>query len=636
MTQISCMAVRMKVAIVFFLLLFGYVVYCLHDVQIVRHEELFAKAKEKYTAKKVQRGNRGEIFDYEGNLLVGNIPTFDIYADPSETGDAEHCAEIATFFEKMLNKDYGLQRKTIFERLMKKEIRIKDSKGEFRTVKRRYAVIAQQVEYDFAWQLRLAVEKRKFKGIYFKESFKRNYPKGSLLANILGFTNLDRDKVVAVIGLEKFFDKDMMSRKSTSVYERSRDGIPISYGNADIQEVRDGLNLYLTIREPIQSILEEELDKLMEKSGARAAYAIMADPQTGDILAVAQRPTYDPNDRSTMSPDCYRNRIAEDTMEPGSIMKPFAVAGALDQGYVTPHTRFDTNRGLWFYGGKPLRDSHPMGILNVKEIVQKSSNIGTAKIALLMGEKNLDSTLRAYGFSSRTGIPLKPETAGIFRKVKNWDTLSITRFCIGQGIAASPLQLVRAYCILANGGHPVDLRLVDRIENANNHVVEKIPVKRGKSIYQDSATHHEIISMLKTVTEEGGTAKSAAIPGYHVAGKTGTSQKFVNGQYSHKQYFASFVGFVPADNPRFVLLVTADEPKGSIYGGSVAGPSFSEIAQRTLQYLHVPYDVPLEEWENNRKQARLKAYEERRLAANREKAERERKRQQQLRRVSQR
>ena len=335
----------------------------------------------------------------------------------------------------------------------------------------------------------------------------------------------------------------------------------------------------------------------------RAAYAVMADPWTGDIIAAAQRPTFNPNDRRSIAPDAWRNRIAEDTFEPGSIMKPFAVAGALDRGLVTPDTRFDCENGLWFYGGKSLKDSHPMGNLTVTEIIQHSSNIGTAKIALLMGNKKLDETIRSFGFGQRTGIPLKPETAGLLRPLKRWDTLSITRFPIGQGLAASPLQLVRGYCMLANGGYPVKLRLVDRLEDPVTGIVNKIPQEKTRSLFSNPQTQKELVQMLIRVTEPGGTARAAAVPGYYTAGKTGTAQKFVNGAYSKSKYIANFVGFVPAESPRFVLLVSADEPQGGYYGGKVSGPTFRDIAERTLKYMNVKPDYDAEAREKELKAA---------------------------------
>jgi cell division protein FtsI/penicillin-binding protein 2 len=210
-----------------------------------------------------------------------------------------------------------------------------------------------------------------------------------------------------------------------------------------------------------------------------------------------------------------------------------------------------------------------------------------------MGDKRLNRVLRKFGFGCETGIPLKPETKGIFRPLNRWDTLSITRFPIGQGIGVSPVQLVRAYCALADHGNLRKLRLVDRIVDPESGIVIKNPAQKALKIFHRSQTWGEIVDMMCLVTEEGGTARRAAIPGYRVAGKTGTSQKFINGAYSHSKYFSSFIGFVPARNPAFVLLVTADEPKGSYYGGTVSAPTFQNIALRTLRYLDIKPDPAL-------------------------------------------
>ena len=294
-----------------------------------------------------------------------------------------------------------------------------------------------------------------------------------------------------------------------------------------------------------------------------------------------------------MNPDAWRSRISADTFDPGSSMKPIAISGGIDAGIVTPYERFDCEKGHWFYAGKILHDSHPLEVLTVSEIVQKSSNIGTAKIALKMGKERLNDTLRAFGFGSRTGIQLKTETRGLFRKLSQWDSLSITRFPIGQGISCSPLQLVRAYCALANHGKLPKLRLVDRVKAPGKKRAVKMWIDKPKQIFRNPSTWKTMIDMMVLVTREGGTATKAALPGYYVAGKTGTSQKFIDGAYSHSKYFATFIGFVPAYKPAFVLLVTADEPQGATYGGTVSAPTFKNIAQRALLYLNIKPDPAL-------------------------------------------
>ena len=588
--------IRTKLVVAIFILIFLGLWGRLYYVQVVRHKELYNKARKQYTTTKTTTSKRGEIFDVNANLLVGNIPCDDIIADPSIVAmDLNKCRQVSKLLAHYLKLDY----KTVYAKLSRGTRISTDENGEKVVRKIRYAVIARKVPLKTSGKLKKIIfpekknKKTGFKGIFFKETHKRYYPKGKLLANILGFTNVDHGKVVPVLGVERFLDKQISSSKSKVRVERSRDGRLLAYGETKQGKVHDGWDVYLTISEPLQAILEEELEKLCAKWRPRAAYAVMADPRTGNILAVAQRPTFNPNDRSKMDSASWRNRISEDTFDPGSTMKPIAISGAIDAGIVKPYNKIDCEKGAWKYGGKVLHDSHPLGILSIREIVQKSSNIGTAKIALKMGKKLLNRTLRSFGFGSRTGIQLKVETRGLFRKPAKWDKLSITRFPIGQGISCSPLQLVRAYCGLANHGKVPKLRLIDRIKNPEKSNAVKMWSEKPKQIFRNPQTWKTMIDMMVLVTKEGGTAKRAAIPGYEVAGKTGTSQKFIDGEYSHSKYFATFIGFVPARKPAFVLLVTADEPRGASYGGTVSAPTFKNIAQRALIYLDIKPDPAL-------------------------------------------
>jgi cell division protein FtsI/penicillin-binding protein 2 len=583
----NTLAVRIKFLLILIILLFFAVAGRLYIVQIERHDELFNKAREQYTSTRKTSGKRGEIYDFSGNLLVGNIPCSTIEADPYACGSDEQCRQISLILGKYLN----IPPEKIYSDLIKKTRERKRSDGTIEKVPRRYALIARDVPLPKSEMLKKMLrEQNLIRGIYFQEHSQRFYPKNELLANILGFTSIERDQLIAQLGIEKFFNKVISPSDNVYRYEHSRDGIPLAIQRR--QEVNDGVNIYLTIQEPIQAILEEELDKLMAQWQPQAAYAIMVDPRNGNIMAIAQRPTFNPNDRSTMTADAYRMRFISDTLEPGSTMKPISISGAIDKHIVTPQTMIDCEKGIWFYCGKSLSDTSPHGMMNVAGIVQKSSNIGTAKIALMMGPQLLYDTLRAFGFGQRTGIPLQPETIGRLVSLKHWDGLSITRFPMGYGISCSPVQLARAYCALANGGRLVSLRLVDRIENPDTGITVKYPVREAPKIYRDPATHRKIIEMMKLVTRQGGTARQAAIPGYEVAGKTGTSRKWEGKHYSNTRYFASFAGFAPADNPEFVLVVIADEPQKRHYGGVVAGPTFKNIAERTLRYLNIKPTVP--------------------------------------------
>ncbi len=573
--------IRIAVCVAFAVIFLIAVGSRLYYVQIVRNKELISKARRVYTTVASKKGERGRIYDYNGNLIVGNIPCADVMADPKMTGDDKACAKAA----ELLSKCLRMPKSEIFEALATKKRGDRDI---------RYKAVRKELTLDTAKAVEQVIAKNKLKGIFLEEKTKRFYPKGELLSNVVGLTNSTDEFAKPINGIEKAFNESLTPTKAKSVYERDRKGVPFAYGKKQMNQERNGNDVYLTIQEPIQAIVEEELETLVKDFKPEAAYAIMADPFTGNILAIAQRPTFNPNNRKDIAPEMWRDRFLTDVFEPGSTMKAIPIAGALDYGAVTPNTMFDCEKGAWFYAGRRLRDSHPEGVLSVTDIIKVSSNIGTAKIALKLGEEKLYQTFRRFGFGQKTGIPIQPEAVGQFKKLDRWEKLSITRFPIGQGISCSPVQLVRAYCALANGGTLLKMRLVDRECNPETGEIVFKEIEEGSKVFMKDETHVKIVKMLSLVTKEGGTGIKAHVPGYDVAGKTGTSQKWVNGQFSESLFFASFIGFVPAENPAFVLLVMADEPKGNHYGGIVSAPPFRRIAEKTLRYLNVPPQHPEE------------------------------------------
>jgi cell division protein FtsI/penicillin-binding protein 2 len=550
----------------------------LYYVQIIRHDEFYEKARKTYTTVVQSKGQRGQIFDFDGNLLAGNKPCADIIADPQYKlfSSNEKCAEISNYFAQ--KTDSGSD--TLLRRLTRKK---SDSGKDIR-----YAPLAKDVPIEIIEEIREEIRNKKWRGISFEYKTRRYYPKDEMLSHIIGFVNVEFGKDVAQGGIEKTRDKNIKSTDGSAQVERDRKGIPFGFGEHVINTTRDGNDVYLTIIEPIQMIVEEELDSLVEKFSPKAAYAVMVNPYNGNIMAIAQRPTFNPNDRESMrDPEARRDKIISDAFEPGSIMKPIAVAGALDYGIVSPETRLNCENGQWFFGGKILRDAHPYKILSVREIIQKSSNIGAAKISVMMGKERLYNLFSRFGFGQKTGMPIQPEATGIFRPLEKWDSLSVSRFPIGQGISVSPLQMVRAYCALANGGKLTPIRLIDREKNPQTGEVVDIQLEKAPNVFLRKDSSKKIVEMLKLVTKKGGTAEEAAVEGYETAGKTGTSQKWENGHYSETKFHASFIGFVPADEPAFVLLIMADEPQKNHYGGIVAAPYFRKISDKTLRFLNI-------------------------------------------------
>jgi len=569
-------------------------------IQIEKHEYYQTAADKSCTAQRKLEGRWGEICDRDGYLLVGNRPCVRISCSPHELKPEKR--KIAA---ELLNRHLGKSFEHYYQKLSPTRRSVKTPDKE---VPNRYQMLGREVPLDVAHKLREELRENKIPLTLFsfENTYTRIYPKKRMLANFIGYSNLENDELKPQAGIEKGMSGNTAPQAGKIKMEISRDGIPLDYGLQNINASRDGKNVYLTISEPIQSILEEELDAAWEKWRPDAIYAAIASPD-GNILAIAQRPTFDPSDRSTFSNDTLRNRMIMDGFEPGSVMKPFTVAKALDWGFVNPGTRIDCEGGRWVYAGKPMTDTHHNEKLTVHEIIQKSSNIGTAKIALMFGEKRLEQALSGFGFGSRTGIPLPYESTGSKPRPPKNDKLAITRIPIGYAINVTALQLLRAYCTLANGGRCPKLRLIDRIEDPATGKSEPEPVEDAVQVISRPEALKELIAMMITVTQKGGTAVQAAIPGYDVAGKTGTSHKqiFEYGEpkpgkprrpirihYSPNQYYASFAGFVPATSPRIVMVITVDNPRGAKFGGTVSGPIFSKTAKRVLEHLNVPPDHP--------------------------------------------
>ncbi len=589
----------------FFLLIIGCFIFAgmqMYHVQITRHDELLKKAQNQYRNTMTEQTTMGEIYDRDGNRLVSNRFVKTIIFDPSVVTSAKEREKIAKFLANVLpGADYN-------ELLRKMNIDITSGKKQY------YVVLARDVDFEKAIEIERQVIGMHMRGLHFKRVNRRYYPKGRMLANILGISYISNEETTGVSGLEGSMKDELRGEDGKITYYRAADGTMISGTlNKDISG-QSGKNVYLTISEPIQAILEEEIDRLYEETGSKAVYIAMADPYTGDILAIAQRPTFDPNDRSTMKDRlASTNLISANPYEPGSVMKPFVVAMALDDGVITPGTIINTGFGdAWLYKGKyPLKDTHIVGNATPLQVIQHSSNVGTAKIAVMRGENRVHEILSTFGFGKKTGLPITPESSGRLNPVKRWDTLTITRICIGHAIMVTPLQLLRAYCMIANGGYPVQLRMIDAIEDEKNGKVKQ-PYNIGReSIFKNPATHRELVRMLKTVTKPGGTSSQAAVPGFEVAGKTGTANKLENGRYVSGKYFSSFCGFIPADNPRFVIVITCDEPMGdNRYGGATSGPAFSRIAKRTLDYLGVMPDMTQAEWEKMMADAKKQAHKD--------------------------
>jgi cell division protein FtsI (penicillin-binding protein 3) len=412
---------------------------------------------------------------------------------------------------------------------------------------------------------------------------RRFYPNGKLLGHILGFAGMDNE---GLSGVEEAFDDLLAGGEVAYVVERDALGRHVFPTDADYLRPAHGADLTLTIDEVIQYHVERELDRLMETSHPKAAHVVVMEPRTGAILAMAVRPEFDPNRAGRYRAADFRNRIITDPYEPGSTLKVFVAAAALDAGVVKLTETIDCENGRLPLRGGAMHDHHAYDRLSYAEVLSKSSNIGSAKVAMRLGPERLYEALRNFGFGERTGVELRGESPGVLPPVSRWSGRSIASVAIGQELMVSPLQLVTAASAIANGGWLVRPHLIERVRRADGvTVTEPERVRRVVSARTAAALREALVA----VAGPDGTAPDAAVPGYRVAGKTGTAQKAAHDRrgYAPGKYVASFLGMVPADDPRLVILVVVDEPQGKHYGGQVAGPVFREIAGPALAYLGV-------------------------------------------------
>lgn len=419
-------------------------------------------------------------------------------------------------------------------------------------------------------------------GIESIETERRFYPQGLLAAPVLGFTDVDAR---GIAGIEQTYDRYLREEPAEIVGEKDGRGrMILAQGVAASPEV---LNVRLTLDLGIQNIAEQELARAVKETGALSGTVVILDPQTFAVLALAQVPTFNPNTPAAVPPSRRRNRTTGDCYEPGSTMKALLVAAALDAKRLSPHEKIFCEYGRYAVGRSIINDHHPRGWLSVTQIIQQSNNVGAAKIAERLGKETYAAYLRAFGFGQLSGIELPGESAGILPSPNAWGRIHLVTAGFGQGFAVTPLQLAAAYAALANGGTLMRPYMVSEVLNSEGKVVEARNPQRLLQVVS-SETAQQTMVMMEQVLEKEGTGMRARVDGFRVAGKTGTSQKpDPKGGYSARDRIASFVGIIPADRPRLVILVAVDTPKTGVYGGEIAAPVFQAIAKQSLAYLGI-------------------------------------------------
>jgi cell division protein FtsI/penicillin-binding protein 2 len=547
---------RIRLLLAVFAIVFGATLLRAIWLQGVRAQSLGRMAASQHRQTVDVAANRGTIYDSTGVQLAVGEQAMTVYADPLQIRDP---TKVAPVIARVLKLDP----KQVYER-------ISDRSHGFVYVERKA---------DATRAARL--QRLHITGLGFYPEESRFYPQHSIAAQVLGYAGVDNH---GLSGLELTLDRPLAGQAGRETLVRDPFGHVLD--SIVSKTARDGSDVSLTIDHNIQAEAEQVLRQTVQRWHAKDGTAIVLDPHTGAVLAMGVAPTYDANSFPTVPRDAQRNRAITDTYEPGSTFKLVTVAGALSTGIVTPQEKFTLPYEIQV-ADRRIHDAEPRGTetMSVAKILAKSSNVGAITLAELLGKNRLASWISRFGFGHPTGIDFPGESQGIVLPVDKWSGSTIGNVPIGQGIAVTPMQMASAYAAIANGGVWTRPHLVDRVGNG----LPK-PVFRRRVVTRWIA--RELTSMLQNVVLDG-TGTLAQIPGYHVAGKTGTAAKpDPRGGYSTSKYVASFVGFAPATRPRVVVLVTVDEPQGAIWGGVVAAPAFKEIAQQTLQYLSAPPDAP--------------------------------------------
>lgn len=529
------------------------------NLQVLQHDYFSLKAAEKHSIRLAIPARRGRILDRNGEELAVNIPVRTVTADGTHIHDAAALAAVAAPFLEM----------TVPELTQKL------------STKRPYVVIRKTVSEENAQAMIRAMEKAGLRGLYLEEDAVRSYPNGEMLCHVLGFVDHTGR---GIDGIEKMLDEELGGQEGFRMIEHDRKGREIVVYRGQEQLPEQGADIRLSIDMGLQAIVEKEVEATYKELHPVGATAILADPITGEILAMACRPNFDPNHFNQAKPEQLRNRAITDMYEPGSTFKIVVATAALNEGIVDEKSRIYCENGSFSYGGKVLKDHHGNGDLSVSEILMKSSNIGSAKMALRMHDNSYYDYVRRYGFGEKTGVPLHGEISGLVNPPHRWDMLTKTRMAMGQSVAVTPIQMVMAMSTVANGGKLMKPRLV-LSKGEGNGQQEVVPVREVVS----AKTAGFVAAALQRVVSDQGTAPLARVEGYAVAGKTGTAQKISpRGGYLDGRYIVSFAGFLPADKPKLTGLVIVDDaPIGSSanYGGLVAAPVFSKIASRAVRYL---------------------------------------------------
>ncbi len=496
--------------------------------------------------------HRGNITDRNGEPLAISTPVDSVWASPA---DVEATPQQISRIAQIMGMNAA------------------DLKKKLSDTSRDFVYLKRQLPPDQAKK----ITEMNVPGVALRHEYRRYYPGGEVTAHLLGFTDVDDN---GQEGIEFALQAQLGGKNGSQRVIKDRRGYIVE-DVASVRVPKPGKDIALSLDSKLQFLAYREIKAAVEQYHAKNGSIVVLDAKSGEVLALANWPAYNPNNREKPNLAVMRNIAATDQFEPGSTMKPFTIASALEAGKIRANTVIDTRGGVYTVGGRTIHDTHPEKSLTVAGVIQKSSNVGAAKIALLMPPKTFWQSLSDSGFGAPTGSAFPGEAAGKLRDYKTWRPIEQATMSFGNGISVNLLQLARAYTVFANDGELKPLTLLKR----------DVPAI-GATVYS-AATAHAVLDMLEMVVKPGGTAPLAQVVGYRVAGKTGTSHKLENGRYVDK-YIASFAGMAPVSNPRLIVAVMLNEPGGrEYYGGQVAAPAFSNVMGAALRQLNVPHDAPL-------------------------------------------
>ncbi|MEZ8645554.1 penicillin-binding transpeptidase domain-containing protein [Vibrio cyclitrophicus] len=545
---------RFNVVIAFVFLAFAALVGRVAYIQIIEPDNLIRQGDLRSVRVKAIPSARGIISDRNGEPLAVSVPVEAVWADPKTIFDKNGMAQIDRWYA--LADVLGLERQPMIDKISSNK-------------SRRFIYLQRQVSPAMAKYIR----DLKLVGVGLKAESRRYYPAGEISAHLIGVTGIDGH---GLEGVERSYDQWLTGEAGKRTIRKDRYGRVVE--NIALEEREEGKPLELTIDQRLQAIAYRAIKQAVADHKATSGSAVLLDVKTGAVLAMVNAPSYNPNNRADLQSFKMRNRVLTDAMEPGSTVKPFVVLAALENGTADPDVVIDTGNGIMQIGGSRVRDSSKVGKADLALILKKSSNIGVAKLALNMPLEALLGMYSSVGLGEMSGLNLVGETSGIFPNRRRWSKFEIATLAFGYGLSVTPMQLAHAYATLANKGLYEPIHII----KSNDQDFSKQIIKRENA--------ELVLNMLEGVTQKGGTATRAAVPGYRVAAKTGTSRKAEAGGYSD-EYIAITAGFAPVSDPRVALVVVVNEPQGDLYyGGSVAAPVFSEIMKGALQIMNVPAD----------------------------------------------